>query len=264
MFNKASIKRHCILFITLVLFTGLAFFDSWAYTDEECQTCHAAGSLKSNLTISLETYRASIHGRNGILCADCHSDILGDDHESNEGITRIGCYQCHDEVNRHGGKRGSIHRPKCYDCHGTHDILEKERPDSSIHEGQLLNTCRKCHAAECESDRCLFLLPSFRMATHVKQNFSENYSKERCLGCHQTDAAHGEGGIIHEDDCYRCHRSDGKHGKLLGRFHKRMEMKDQPAFFLAGLLNEVIILAVLFFGLLFIVQWIVLKRNGSE
>jgi hypothetical protein len=32
----------------------------------------------------------------------------------------------------------------------------------------------------------------------------------------------------------------------------------------ASLLNEVIILAMLFFGLIFVIQWFFLKRKGSE
>ena len=243
---------------------GLAISNSWAYTDKECGTCHGAGSPKSRLTISLETYRTSVHGRNGIGCVDCHNAILNEDHETREGMTQVGCHQCHDQLNHHGGETGMARRPKCYDCHGTHGILEIERPDSAVHEDQLTNTCRKCHAAECEKESRFYLLPTFSVATHVKQDFSERYDKSHCLGCHQGNAAHGEGGIVHDDDCYLCHRSDGKSSKLLGRFHKKMEIKDQPGFFLAGLLNELIILAMLFCGLLFVVQWIVLKRNGSE
>jgi len=41
-------------------------------------------------------------------------------------------------------------------------------------------------------------------------------------------------------------------------------MKNQPGVFVAGLLNELIVLALLFCGLLFVVQWFVLKRKGSE
>ena len=257
--------RISSLFAVIILFSlAGAFSDSWAYIDEECRACHGTGGHESRLTISLDTYGASVHGRNGIACGDCHNDILDEGHEAEEGIMRVDCHQCHDQINRHGGKTGILHRPKCYDCHGTHDILEKERRDSAVHGDQLTTTCRKCHAAECESDKRFFLLPAFSMATHVKQNFSKTYDKSHCLGCHQASAAHGEGSLIHEDDCFRCHLRDGKNDTLLGRFHKKMEMKNQPGVFVAGLLNELIVLALLFCGLLFVVQWFVLKRKGSE
>ena len=263
MINKQAMRISSIFAIITLFLLGGAHSDSWAYTDKECRACHGTGSQESRLTISLDTYGASVHGRNGIDCGDCHEDILDEDHEAEEGVMRVGCNQCHDQRNRHGGKAGILHRPKCYDCHGTHDILEKERHESSVHGDQLTETCRKCHASECGSDRRFFLIPAFRIATHVKQNFSEIYDKSHCLGCHQAGAAHGEGGIIHEDDCYRCHRSGGESRKLLGPFHKNMETKNQPGFFVAGLLNEGIILVMLFCGLVFVIQWFVVKRKGS-
>jgi hypothetical protein len=33
----------------------------------------------------------------------------------------------------------------CTDCHGIHDILSTQNPDSSVHPNNLLQTCQKCH-----------------------------------------------------------------------------------------------------------------------
>jgi hypothetical protein len=189
---------------------------------------------------------------------------MDEDHETRERTVPVECLQCHDQVNRHGGETANAHRPKCYDCHGTHGILEKERHDSAVYWNHLTATCRKCHFAECESDRRFFLIPAFRLATHVKQDFSETYEKSHCLGCHQAEAAHGGGDIIHEADCYRCHQSDGERSTLLGRFHEKPDLKHQPGFFLATVLNEVIILVLLCCGLVFVVQWFVVKRRGAK
>lgn len=259
-----DVRIHRIFFIILLLF-GFALPESWAYTNEECMACHGLDSQKSSLTISLEIYSTSVHGRNGIGCGDCHNLILDENHTARGGLTQVGCLECHDQLNRHGGnEKNKANRPRCYDCHGTHNILEKENSDSSVHKDQLTKTCQKCHADECERDRRFFLLPSFRIATHVKQDFSKGYDRGHCLGCHQGSAAHGDGGIIHEDDCYRCHQSSEGKGKMLGPFHNKMDIKHQPGFFVAGVLNELIILAMLFCGILFVIQRVVLRRKGSE
>jgi hypothetical protein len=33
----------------------------------------------------------------------------------------------------------------CSDCHGVHDILKTDNPNSSVNPTHLLSTCQKCH-----------------------------------------------------------------------------------------------------------------------
>ena len=40
---------------------------------------------------------------------------------------------------------GYAYTAKCFDCHGSHDILRVDDPKSSVHPDNRLKTCQKCH-----------------------------------------------------------------------------------------------------------------------
>ena len=110
----------------------------------------------------MEIFRESIHftgeerGEHVLpMCADCHSS-----HE----ITRtdaIGfmreivntCGYCHEEVTDsyfdtfHGKvvKLGYTETAKCQDCHGGHNILPPDDPQSTLSRQNIVGTCAQCH-----------------------------------------------------------------------------------------------------------------------
>jgi predicted CXXCH cytochrome family protein len=109
-----------------------------------------------------ETFRTSIHWpgnsdttRELPTCEDCHSSHT---------ISRIDaagfrlrmmnqCGRCHESEAEtffdtyHGkvSRLGSEGAAKCYDCHGTHDILPPDNPDSKLSHRNVVETCAKCH-----------------------------------------------------------------------------------------------------------------------
>lgn len=112
---------------------------------------------------SFEEYRNSTHGKEVLqklnpkaaVCTDCHTS---------HGITRTSrdpfqlavtkkCGSCHQENFKtyrdtyHGqiNTLGYSHTAKCYNCHGSHEILGVDNPDSTIHLDNRLETCEECH-----------------------------------------------------------------------------------------------------------------------
>jgi len=111
----------------------------------------------------LDEYDQSIHGievadkRNAesAVCIDCHTthEITGTSLTSFKLLNSEECGNCHKQKLRtyrdtyHGQitKLGYSYTAKCYDCHGSHDILKASDPASRIHPDNKLKTCRHCH-----------------------------------------------------------------------------------------------------------------------
>jgi predicted CXXCH cytochrome family protein len=135
---------------------------------QTCETCH-----------SDEGYSESAHGR-AILagnadapdCTDCHGihqsfhKIFLLKGEQLKGFHTKACENCHADremmkrnkifpiatqtyYESYHGKIEKLGYPMlvagCSDCHGFHSILSSDNPKSSIYEGNLVKTCRKCH-----------------------------------------------------------------------------------------------------------------------
>jgi hypothetical protein len=121
-----------------------------------CSTCHPK---------EFETYSNSIHGKElmgrrnsqAATCFDCHLEHLtpdtGDDQWKLALIKE--CGTCHAEQMKsyrktyHGKVTalGYATMAKCSDCHGSHDILRIDNPESTLSQTNILKTCRKCHPA---------------------------------------------------------------------------------------------------------------------
>ncbi len=119
-----------------------------------CSQCHPQ---------EFDTYKNSIHGMQLLVdnnmkaatCFDCHLEHL------TPAITSVQwqlslireCGTCHTEEMRtyqhtyHGKvtELGYATMAKCSDCHGSHDIMRVDNPNSTISPNNILKTCQKCH-----------------------------------------------------------------------------------------------------------------------
>lgn len=238
-------------FLTLIglgVLIWLAAPGTWAYTREECIGCHREGSEKSTLHIPIEGFRSSAHGSE-TECQDCHTGVLDDDHFDQKGSGKVDCSECHEQENRHGqkGEEGR-RRPECYSCHTRHRMLAKDYPASSIHPRQLKQTCNPCHPEESGKTGFLSWLPSVRILSHKKGDFSKDYGEGNCTGCHQGLGAHGEEGPINEEGCQVCHMDDQGRSALYGYVHAKADIKKQPLTFISAMLYLALILFVLWMG----------------
>lgn len=223
--------------LAVTVFTGavlLGHQTPHAYQPEDCRTCHSSDSTTSRLHISIAEFRASTHGE-AVTCLDCHSAIEDEEHMTTPGCGKVDCSRCHDQQNRHGWSGKNENRPQCYYCHTTHAILGKESENSSIHPARLVETCRSCHPVACGQADALSFLPSVRVASHNKQDFSQAYRADNCIGCHQGAAAHGERELLDDQTCSFCHQPLGSHAALAGYTHVNARAAKQPVSFIAGI-----------------------------
>ncbi len=135
-----------------------------------CGRCHGEESVMAEGLIRLPraalTYEGSVHGqaiRRGLetaaTCPDCHGDhsLRGaGDPRSEININNIAgtCGKCHNSIRMeyqesiHGRalKVGITDSPACTGCHGEHQILSPENPQSPTSAArQAQETCARCH-----------------------------------------------------------------------------------------------------------------------
>ncbi len=121
-----------------------------------CSMCHPK---------EFEVYSSSIHGRElldgqnigAATCFDCHLEHLTPSTATDKWKLALikECGNCHAEQMKsyrktyHGKvtELGYATMAKCSDCHGTHNILRIDNPDSTLSQKNILNTCQKCHPA---------------------------------------------------------------------------------------------------------------------
>jgi cytochrome b subunit of formate dehydrogenase len=93
-------------------------------------------------------------------CEDCHTShtISRTDRDDFRMLMMSQCGRCHEDesetffetyhgkVSRLGGARAA----KCYDCHGTHNVLPNVEPASMLSRENIVDTCAQCHPAANE------------------------------------------------------------------------------------------------------------------
>jgi cytochrome b subunit of formate dehydrogenase len=124
-----------------------------AHIADTCGQCH--------LGIE-ETYKTSVHWTGNTetdkelpTCEDCHTShtISRIDQAGFRMKMMEQCGRCHtteaetffDTFHGKVSRLGSEGAAKCYDCHGTHNIMRVADPASTLSRENVVETCRKCH-----------------------------------------------------------------------------------------------------------------------
>lgn len=120
---------------------------------ETCATCHLGIFEKFNKSVHSPLVTKTDKELPG--CQDCHQahTIKRTDKDNFRAEIIEQCGRCHEEVTEsyfdtfHGkvSKLGSIGAAKCYDCHGSHNILPTYNPESTLHRDNIVQTCATCH-----------------------------------------------------------------------------------------------------------------------
>jgi predicted CXXCH cytochrome family protein len=95
------------------------------------------------------------HRMSAAVCSDCHTphSIDSPDKDPVKLMITENCGTCHEqqvrtyEASYHGQvvRAGYAYTAKCYDCHGSHGIMDVDDPASKVHPNNRLETCRQCH-----------------------------------------------------------------------------------------------------------------------
>jgi len=198
---RRSASRYAL---ALALLAGLAGA-AGAQESSDCLECHSDRTLtkqRAGRTVSLfvddKRLAKSVHA--DAPCVGCHSDLSGKELPHEEKLAAPTCDACHGEIvdryaeSLHGKavKKGDALAPRCWSCHGGHDVVKVKDPKSPVLPQKVPFLCGKCHregsAVQLQHD-----IPQDRIL--------ENY----------TESIHGEGllkkGLTVSATCVSCHTS---------------------------------------------------------
>jgi uncharacterized protein with PIN domain len=202
--GPARLRRSALLLVAAVL--GL-LSAGWgaapaAGDSDTCLACHSDKTLTTKhgkQTVSLfvdgKRFANSVHA--ALTCTGCHADLEGKD-IPHPPPAKVDCGTCHsDEAKQHAkslhGKalaRGDSLAPRCYSCHGNHDIVHVKDKNSPVAPLRVPFTCGKCHSE----------------GTPVQKN--RNIPEHDIL-TNYSESIHGEGllkrGLTVAPNCASCH-----------------------------------------------------------
>ncbi len=118
-----------------------------------CATCHK-GIYDEYIT---SDHAINNDGLNKFpTCVDCHSAHVIKEVDQDQFMTEVigQCGLCHEDLAEtyldtyHGQsyQLGYEKSAKCSDCHGAHNILNMDNPNSTVGINNIVATCKKCHA----------------------------------------------------------------------------------------------------------------------
>jgi thiosulfate reductase cytochrome b subunit len=182
--------------------------------DEEaatCKDCHGNHSILSSSDRKSRTNKFNLHK----TCAECHESEVVLERRPIDYDQAVP-----DFVDSIHGKAllvdGLIVAPSCNDCHGVHDILPHEDPDSRISRETVPKTCGECHVLVEEI---------FNASVHGESVNSHDVSAPHCTSCHKSHVSEPPFSPefrLHADRmCGECHEEqlvgyrDTFHGKAI-------------------------------------------------
>ena len=176
-----------------------------------CQDCHAKHATLGQNSAMSPTYALNVP----TLCGDCHR--VGE-----QAATRIdakvddivGSYE--DSVHGRGlMESGLVVTATCADCHGAHNELPPESPNSSINPANIAGTCGTCHHGIEEQ---------FQESVHWTDDPVTDENKPTCEDCHSSHTIMRTEQVGFRDlmmeQCGRCHTDEAEtffdtfHGKV--------------------------------------------------
>jgi len=190
-----------LAFIAIILCYGSG--NLFAQTNDDCLACHndatltkEKGGKKVSLYIKPTALDHSVH--KNVLCASCHTGAAVKDFPHPENQKPVECGTCHADAKEkffkgvHGRAflTNNKYAPNCKECHGTHDILKSDQPQSRTYKMNIPVLCGSCHKEGSPVAR------AYNISEH---NIIENYS----------EGIHGQGlykkGLIVSATCNNCH-----------------------------------------------------------
>jgi hypothetical protein len=184
---SVAAKYSLVVFLLLaVLPAGKAA----AQSREDCLACHSDPSLtteRAGREVSLYTddrvLKKSPHAK--LVCVACHIGFSAEEMPHKETITPVNCLSCHRSAPMQhrfhpqmAKARGDDSSPdvSCKDCHGTHEVVAKDRPGFPYKGKQQVESCGACHGDISEP---------FAASDHGQALAADVKGAPDCLSCHR-------------------------------------------------------------------------------
>ena len=206
-----------------------------------CLDCHAKVDKKQ--AAIAEDWKASVHAKEGVGCADCHGGDPRSDEitvgmaEANGFLGVPGrdetvalCGGCHASAERmrkyqvatdqYSKYFSSVHGQRllvakdtrvaiCVDCHGSHGIKPASDPTADVYPLNVPKLCASCHADAQKMQP--YGIPTdqydiYKLSIHGKQLLDEqDLRAPTCASCHGSHAAKPPRSDEVVDVCGKCH-----------------------------------------------------------
>jgi cytochrome b subunit of formate dehydrogenase len=174
--------------------------------NQSCSECHAPSNTSTSPTVLRDLLAGSVHA--GLDCTDCHQSIsianLNKDASNphGEAVEPVRCGECHDEpadaYEMHG--RLSVgadpDMPKCWSCHGSHDVRSTKDPLSRVYPKNLPKTCESCHTNVDVTREHEILenepIKLYESSVHGQKTAVGESEAATCIDCHAAESNRGE------------------------------------------------------------------------
>ena len=164
-----------------------------------CQDCHGGAH---QILAATDAGSPVNHANIPATCGRCHGQkfLMESNGESAQPFLS---YQ--ESVHGHATETGSKTAAVCTDCHGSHQILPANDPNSPISKAHVPDTCGKCHTAIEET---------FNQSIHGQAIAHGNPLAPVCTDCHGIHSIKAprdpnspvSGQNLSRDICARCHQ----------------------------------------------------------
>jgi cytochrome b subunit of formate dehydrogenase len=175
-----------------------------------CITCHGDHGVQSHRIDGSPTFRAAVPA----LCGDCHKD---GGVASAEPALSGGAVLEDYSTSVHGRglrEKGLLPSAICIDCHGSHLVLDRTDPQSTVHENNVAATCATCHQG---------IYKQYIKSVHFSADPEGGVKLPNCAECHHSHKIQPveQDRFLHEvtEQCGACHSElastylDTMHGK---------------------------------------------------
>jgi predicted CXXCH cytochrome family protein len=165
-------------------------YHTFSNTNDNCLSCHNNKNYKSLLA-------GSVHQK--LSCSNCHGYVVNnmDAHQKHsKDLPVADCYLCHNAIAQE--HRESIHgislaegineAAQCWNCHGSHDIVNVKDKRSKVYPTNLVNTCGSCHDDPEFAKKYSFAVKQpgkmYSLSVHGKLLSSGGKNAPSCITCH--------------------------------------------------------------------------------
>ncbi len=157
--------------------------------NESCIKCHDDIDYQAKLN-------TSVHAK--LECSNCHGYVVNNlkGHETDKERPSADCYLCHGSIAKehkesiHGIslQEGMYESANCWNCHGSHEIINVKSEKSPVYPKNLVKTCGKCHDNESFSEKhhssVKHPAKSYSTSVHGKLVEMGRLDAADCVTCH--------------------------------------------------------------------------------
>jgi cytochrome b subunit of formate dehydrogenase len=230
-----------------------------------CLSCHLDNpEVKNRVTPTgsfISAYEHSVHGQalmkgnvKAANCVDCHgSHKIAVGSDLNSSVFKLNvpktCGKCHSDITKeynesvHGMSvaRGRMDSPVCTDCHGEHNILKTDDPESPVSYQRLSSqVCSPCHTSVGLSEKYGLDVSKFKTymdsyhGLALKGGSKVVANCASCHGVHNIKPSSDPASTIHKsklaETCGSCH--PGANERFAeGKVHVTNVKEDDPALY---------------------------------